>query len=285
MVFLSASEWLAQSRTVTCGATGSVGPTGARGPTGFTGNTGATGSTGPGGITGPAGPTGGFTGGAGPTGSAGGTGPTGSTGDTGPTGPTGSTNTSIIMSGFTGTSSYFSSFVFPNSVFPGGISGSQDLLLIDPATDNPTLFNNYVIFKLWLPTYVAMLSSDVVEDSHITLKIFSNNTQTDQNLLWSSQDVQSVSNPGLRWIPYAGSFMDYASATNAQDDEPSSGNTYFGKSLRIAPLIVEKSAFPILLNAYIPDYSNGDIRIWNGNPDGQTSTEVGETPLLLEGII
>lgn len=64
MPFLSASQYTAQSRVLSCGSTGSagpVGPTGTGGPpgvtgyTGHTGITGYTGNTGPTGIQGPAG--------------------------------------------------------------------------------------------------------------------------------------------------------------------------------------------------------------------------------------
>lgn len=57
MPFLSASQYLAQSRTV-CAAPGIAGPTGYTGPTGVIGPTGVTGFTGPIGVTGPTGPTG-----------------------------------------------------------------------------------------------------------------------------------------------------------------------------------------------------------------------------------
>jgi len=73
MPFLSASQYTAQSRVLSCGSTGSVGPAG---PTGLTGPTGVTGYTG-------------FTGSTGPTGLKGDTGSTGSTGNTGPTGSSG----------------------------------------------------------------------------------------------------------------------------------------------------------------------------------------------------
>lgn len=61
MVFLSASQYTAQSRQVACSSTGPVGPTGATGfqgatgptgPTGFQGATGNTGATGPAGTPG-----------------------------------------------------------------------------------------------------------------------------------------------------------------------------------------------------------------------------------------
>lgn len=85
---MSASQYTAQSRSLSCGTTGAQGPTGpgsSTGPTGpsFTGPTGSafTGPTGPS-FTGPTGPS--FTG---PTGSG------GSTGSTGPTGPATTTPT------------------------------------------------------------------------------------------------------------------------------------------------------------------------------------------------
>jgi hypothetical protein len=127
MPFLSASQYLAQSRTACAapgvtgvtGQQGDVGPPGERGftgpqgdlgPTGVTGPLGQTGSTGPG-LTGPTGYTG-FTGYTGPTGP-GLTGPTGAnstvqgpTGFTGPglTGPTGADSTVQGPTGFTGPS-------------------------------------------------------------------------------------------------------------------------------------------------------------------------------------
>jgi hypothetical protein len=73
MPFLSASQYTAQSRVLSCGSTGSVGPagpTGTLGPTGVTGFTGFTGNTGPTGLQGVTGSTG-STGNAGPTGSSG----------------------------------------------------------------------------------------------------------------------------------------------------------------------------------------------------------------------
>jgi len=57
MPFLSASQYLAQSRTV-CAAPGIAGPTGYTGATGVIGPTGVIGFTGPLGVTGPIGPTG-----------------------------------------------------------------------------------------------------------------------------------------------------------------------------------------------------------------------------------
>ena len=136
MPFLSASQYLAQSRTACAapgvtgvtGAQGDVGPQGERGftgpqgdigPTGVTGPLGQTGSTGPG-LTGPTGYTG-FTGYTGPTGP-GLTGPTGAdstvqgpTGFTGPglTGPTGADSTVQGPTGFTG----------PGLTGPTGVTG------------------------------------------------------------------------------------------------------------------------------------------------------------------
>jgi len=189
------------------------------------------------------------------------------------------------MSGFTGSSSYFSGFVFPNFVTNGN-QGSQNLLLIDPATSNSTVFNSFNLFKLWLPKYVYMLSSNAVQDSHVFFRIYSNNTQSTTNVLWASQDVVNLPNPQLRVVPYAGNSLDFNYTTIGNNaDQPTTGNSYYGKSLRIAPLIIEKSAFPILLNLFVPNYSNGNIRIYNGHPDGQTTTSAGETPLLLEGVL
>ena len=123
MPFLSASEYLSQSRTRVCGDTGTQGPTGPAGtgdtgPAGDTGDTGHTGDTGPS-VTGDTGDTGhtGYTGPAvtGDTGHTGYTGPavtgdtghTGYTGHTGDTGPTGTIITSDIASfGYPG-SGYF----------------------------------------------------------------------------------------------------------------------------------------------------------------------------------
>ena len=70
MPFLSASQYTAQSKVLSCGSTGSQGPAG---PTGTLGPTGVTG----------------FTGNSGPTGLKGDTGSTGSTGNTGPAGISG----------------------------------------------------------------------------------------------------------------------------------------------------------------------------------------------------
>lgn len=92
MPFLSASEYLAQSRQRVCGETGPTGPSGS-GPTGSTGDTGNTGPTGETGYTGETGATGdtGYTGSTGPTGDVGPTGVAGPTGDIGPTGLAGAT--------------------------------------------------------------------------------------------------------------------------------------------------------------------------------------------------
>lgn len=90
MPFLSASEHLAQTRSIVCGTTGPSGPTGASGATGPSGASGPSGPTGSTGSTGPTGPTG-ATGPTGPSGLQGATGPQGVTGATGPSGPQGAT--------------------------------------------------------------------------------------------------------------------------------------------------------------------------------------------------
>jgi len=89
MSFLSAGQWTAQARNITCG--GGTGSTGASGINGSTGSTGSSGSTGSTGSTGPTGANGtnGLTGPTGANGSNGSNGSNGNDGVTGPTGPTG----------------------------------------------------------------------------------------------------------------------------------------------------------------------------------------------------
>lgn len=119
MPFLSASEYTAQSRVLSCGNTGSVGPAGPTGTIGPTGSGGATGTTGPTGLKGDTGPIG----------------PSGIKGDTGTSGESPPANRfALIWYTDTGGGGKKST-ILPNS--GGAISINSFTALV--TADNPTL--------------------------------------------------------------------------------------------------------------------------------------------------
>jgi len=118
---MSASQYTAQARTITCGTTGPVGPVGPTGAGAVTGDTGPMGPTGDV-FTGPTGPS--YTGHTG----ADGTGSTGSAGATGPTGPTGASAVVPTVYAFTGTALALITGGTANVITFSGFTGNPTIL-------------------------------------------------------------------------------------------------------------------------------------------------------------
>ena len=167
-----------------------------------------------------------------------------------------------------------------NSSPPNPLNNLLGYPAIDPQQYNPTLFNSYTWFKLWLPTEIFVDSGGACSLYFDIASKVQSPTAGNGNYLWQS-NISTGSGFGgqiVRWGPTTY----WTVPTSNIDNTSGSNSTYaFGT---LFPIVVHKDVFPIYITGYQADPPNAqtNYRVYNGSSGGSAGNG-GDLPLMLEG--